>query len=457
MCLPTLAGLKPARVPLFALLFPPLLIVLGCGGKVEPPEEAPPAVVVWKPASSNFLEEWTEFVGTTTPVLPGHVARITLPVDGKVVSVLTGNNGKPLAEGQWVEAGTVIAKLDTTQIEENLGKLIVAEENAQRDVTKASEELGYLEDLLKNNPHRDPPIVSAVDMRRATYNLKEKQGAHKAAAKDVEAVNKQIALYTVTTPIAGRLGRVQVAVGQSCTAGTLIADVIDVDKQIDVLCFVPPSVIGRVNLKQPAHTGGADKDPSTEAPGEVTFIADQAEPETGNFAVKVRFANDKKHLRANSIQRVCIQMKDGKETLNLPETAVQEDEEVPTVVVVTEYKALDPQIEKLNNEKKDALSAGNSEKAAKLEEEVKKLEEKKATMGVAHRVQAELGLRARHLKAIEIVRLIDADKEEPGKEKLRIEIKDDQFYIDGKIAQFITEGAQGVQTGDIVKLDTGDD
>src|SRR5262245_43742498 len=87
------------RLP--ALLALALCVAPGCG---KPPEEEqpPPAVVVWKSASNTNLEEWTEFAGTTLP-LPDRLARITAPVEGKVVSVLTGDKGKPVAEGQQVE------------------------------------------------------------------------------------------------------------------------------------------------------------------------------------------------------------------------------------------------------------------------------------------------------------------------------------------------------------------
>jgi RND family efflux transporter MFP subunit len=433
MLLPTRS--RRPSLPLALLLS----LALGCA---KPPEEEqpPPAVVVWQAASVNYLEEWTEFVGTTMP-LPDRVARITSPVEGKVVSVLTGAEGKPVAEGQKVERGTPLVKLDTTVIDANLAKLVATqealqaeEEQAQIAAGLAERELTRLENLKKTETG-GLTLVTTVDLERATGAAKDAKAKVKAAglrtvagAKEVEATRKQLALYTLTAPIAGRLGRLQVAVGQTLSVGTAVADLVDVDEQIDVICFIPPSVIGRVKADPPqlAHVGTADKDPAGEAQGVVTFIADQAEPDTGNFAVKVRFANAERHLRANSVVRFCLQLKEGHEGLSLPEKAVQEDEEKPTVVAVLEEKR----------------------KNRKGEEE---------TIYIARRLQAELGLRARHLHQIEIVGLTDAEKKEPGKPKLRIEVKEGQFYIDGSKAQFVVEGAQGVQSGDIVKLDTGDD
>jgi multidrug efflux pump subunit AcrA (membrane-fusion protein) len=218
------------------------------------------------------------------------------------------------------------------------------------------------------------------------------------------------------SPIAGRVGRIQVVRGQALTVGTPVADVIDIDEQIDVLCYVPPSLIGRLKLGQSARLGGFDPSPNGATPveteGEIQFIADQAEPETGNFAVKVRFPNKEAKLPANRVQRVRILTKPGRECLSLPEGAVQEDAEMPTVVIVTDVKT------GKNSDGKDE------------------------TTGVARRVQAALGVRDRILHQIEIVRL--EDTAEDVAKRWHGEVKD---------ALFVVKGGQGLQTGDAVKLE----
>src|SRR4051812_49309495 len=61
--------------------------VLGCRAPAAPEEKVPPAPVKWEAARQLVLEEWTELVGTTQP-LPDHAARVTAPVEGRVLSVL---------------------------------------------------------------------------------------------------------------------------------------------------------------------------------------------------------------------------------------------------------------------------------------------------------------------------------------------------------------------------------
>src|SRR5262249_53943406 len=167
-------------------------------------------------------------------------------------------------------------------------------------------------------------------------------------------------------------------------------------------------------------SGALEKDPAAaaevEAEGQIEYIADQAEPETGNFAVKVRFSNKEAHLRANRVLRIRVLSKPAKECLCLREAAVMEDEEPPTLVIVENVK---------------------TEKNADGKEE---------TTGVARRLQVELGIRDRTLHQVELVRLIDPEKD-PAK-KWHGTIKD---------ALFVVEGGAGLQTGDAVKLEVEND
>jgi RND family efflux transporter MFP subunit len=408
---------------------------LGCKRAAPPPEEkVPPAPVKWEGALQSALKEWTELVGTTMP-LPDRVARVTAPVEGRVLSVLTGADGKPVVEGQRVDKGTVLVQLDATIIKANLAKLEAAQEvfpaeqkQAQYALDLATLDVNRLRKLKEEDDKRRAgtvggiPTVSPVDLERAAIALKDAQAKFEvsksrqaAGAKEVEALKAQLQLYTLAAPISGRIGRIQVVPGQTLAVGTAVAEVVDLDEQIDVLCFVPASMVRKLEVSQQAWSGPTEKDPAStepEATGEIIYIADQAEPETGNFAVKVRFDNKEAHLRSNRVLRLHVKTHPTKECLSLPEAAVSEDEEVPTVVIVEDIK---------------------QEKNADGKEEA---------VGTARRLQAVLGVRDRKLHQVEILRLEDPDKE--SKKKWTGEVKDQQFVV---------EKGQGLQTGDKVKLE----
>jgi multidrug efflux pump subunit AcrA (membrane-fusion protein) len=502
--------LIPARTPPRRLVvLPALLLGLAAGCSRPTPaeeEKAPPATVKWQGASSNALEEMTELVGTTVP-LPDRVARISAPVEGRVVSVLTGSPGNPVVEGQRVDKGTVLVQLDTTVIKANLAKLRATQDVAQEDQRQAqlAIKLATIEvDRLRKLKDEDTkgggrsPLVSPILLEKAELALEDAQSKLKGAvarlnagAREIDALQEQVRLHTLAAPIAGRLGRLQVVPGQAISVGTPVADVIDVRDQIDVLCFVPSSMLGRLKVGfklsdrsleslraaqvpeavlaklqalkdkqekeleegtfrtpdqfiqeltaaltadeldhyrnlvlnharagQPARTV-AEPDASgtagVEAEGQVEYIAEQAEPETGNFAVKVRFSNAEAHLRANRVIRFRVETKPTRECLSIPETALQESEEPPTVVVVDQIKIV-----------KDKDTG------------------KEDTVGVAHRVEVVLGVRNKG--QVEIVSLNDPEKNE--KKKWTGTVKD---------AQFVVEGGQGLQSDDKVKLDVETD
>ena len=347
--MPIRSGATGSKTGTTALLMM-LSLCVGCQRSAPPPpEKAPPATVKWEGPALNSLEEWTELVGTTVPV-PDHLARVSAAVEGRVMSVFGDVGGKPIAEGQRVEKGTVLAQLDPGVTQANLAKAEAAREvlreeerQAQFALELASNEVQRLKKLKDEDNARPAgsgtPLISAVDIFKAGIALKDAESKLKGAqgrlvqgAKEEDALRAQLKLLTLSAPISGRLGRMQVVPGQTLSVGTTVAEIVDLDEQIDVLCFVPPSLVKRLQLGQQAISGPIEEDSG--AAGQIEYIAEQAEPETGNFAVKVRFNNKDAHLRSNRVLRLHVQTQPGKECLSLPESAVSEDQEAPTVVIV---------------------------------------------------------------------------------------------------------------------------
>ncbi|HEV8062044.1 MAG TPA: HlyD family efflux transporter periplasmic adaptor subunit, partial [Gemmataceae bacterium] len=327
------------------LFFCPLW--LGCAGAKPPAEEnPPPAPVTWEPALPLVLQEWTEVVGTTTP-LPDRVARISAPVEGRVVDVLKGKNGKAVIEGQLVEPGTILVQLDPTLMDAN-----VARTAAALSVLKQDEEQAKIaEKLAKVDVDRLRGVkngagltgVSPIEIKKAEIALEDASskvlGAHfkwEAGLKDLLALQAQRQLFSIATPIRGRLGRLLVVPAQTVSVGAPVAEVVDVEDQIDVLCFVSSHVARDLALGQSAFVGALGDDPAhaSTVEGSIVFIGPQGETDTGNIAVKVRFPNKELGLRTNTTLRVRVLTKPGKACHSLPESAFMEDQDPPTVIAV---------------------------------------------------------------------------------------------------------------------------
>jgi RND family efflux transporter MFP subunit len=408
------------------------LLGVSCGRGVAKPEEDKPAPVKWEGMRQVILEEWTELVGTTQP-LPDHAARITAPIGGVVLTVLPARSGgqtagdkSPIAEGQPVEKGEILAQLDPTAIEANLAKAQAAKkvlqaerEVAETTVRQASLELKSLQELAKEKTSGDRQLVSPIMLERAGLAVESAKATLRAndrklegADKDEKALELEIQLFTLKAPRKGRLGRIQVVIGQTLPLGAPVAELVDIEEEIDVLCFVPPSEARKLQLGQPAHVGLLDKSTSVETmagpEGKVVYIANQAEAETGLFAVKVRFPNSELRLRASSVARVQILTSPGKACWAVPEAALLEDQDPPGIVVVEKV------VTKKNADGKEEQT------------------------GKAVRLQAKTGIRDRSKNQVEILRLEDPAKKWHG----ALEETD-----------VVVEKGQSLQTGDAVKFE----
>jgi hypothetical protein len=113
--------------------------------------------------------------------------------------------------------------------------------------------------------------------------------------------------------------------------------------------------------------------------------------------------------------RLGVQTAPPHEAVALPESAIREDEDPPTILIVESLK---------KTEKKDH----------KAEE-----------TGVARRVAVELGIRDRKHHLVEVVRVVDAKAEDKAP------------TIDLTKVPFILDGGQGIQSGDAVKLEADDE
>jgi len=371
-----------------------LSLIAGCA-RLPVPEESPPlAPVTAENARLLSLAEWTDVLGTTQP-LPNHVARITAAMEGRVLPF-----PEALVEGQEVKANDPVARLDARLVEERRRQAETAVRLAQLDVDRL--------DALSRTASGGTMLVSPIEREKARLALEDAQSKRKA-------VEEELGLYTLRAPIAGRLGLLQVVAGQTIPAGTTVAEVVDLN-EVDVLCFVPPHVAGRLALDQPARLVRIKADGKTEAAppvGKVVFLAVQAQPETGNFAVKIRFPNQDLALRASSVVHAQVQTKPEEGRLTIPVSALMEDTDPPTVVVVQDLKTVQ------NKEKKD-------------EEQ-----------GTARKYRARIGARfpSEQQGLVEILALENDKKESVAPDSVL----------------FVVKGGNGLQDGDPVKLEKDED
>lgn len=380
-------------------------------------EEVPPAPVKAVHAELAAFGEWTELIGATQ-ALPGHVARITAPVEGHVVSLLRDDKDRPVAEGQAVEKDQLIVRLDDRVATAQRDKAVAMQSELTESRTQA--DLAYqlasldLDRLTKLNPPGTPetslPLVSKIEIdkaRLAQQDAQSKQRAvtakEKTLAAELRALNVHLDYHHLRAPIKGVLGPIQVVPGQTLAVGALVAEVTDLG-EIDVIAYAPPRLANKLRPGQSARF--ADKASDDDAQGKVVFVADQAQPDTGSILVKVRFTNRAK-VRANLVTRVLVQTQADEKRQTIPTAALMEDQDPPLLVIADEVQV------------KKHPEHGDEQ------------------IGKARKLRAFLGIRDRAQNRVEILRL-----EDPATKK----------DVAVQEALFIVEGGHGLHDGDPLKV-----
>jgi RND family efflux transporter MFP subunit len=416
-------------------------LLTGCGGKASSDnvadEDSGAAHVVAMQARLVKYGQWVTLAGATQP-LPNHTARVSNAVEGRVVEVLPADeNGKRFAEGDWVKEGQLIARLDTqvaqagrARAEADLKDAQAQIQTAHTAVQLATQNLNRLEALQRTEqPGR--ALVPPAQLQQGRGDLENARSQEKApnakeasARAALTAIEKQLAYYDLRAPIDGYLSTVQAMPGQMLAVGTPVADVMNL-KEIDVLCYAPLSQVNLLRIGQLAQVLGSDtpsKAATKPAQGNVVYIAVQGQPDSGSFAVKVRFPNPVLALRANALVQVRIEVEPARERLAIPVSALIDDTRPPQVVVA--------QFEEKKEE--DEEKPGAAKEPEKAPEQEKKV-------WVAHRFEAIVGARDRKTGMVEILALHGLDgKDEPPPPK---------------DAWFVTSGWHGVKPGDKLEVE----
>src|SRR5262249_5513339 len=211
---------------------------------------------------------------------------ISAPFESVVMSVLRAADGKQIREGQEVQPGDVIAQLDDRvakadrdRAAASLKALTEEVPQAESAVRVATIEVNRLRQLSHN-------LVSPVEIKKADAALEDAESKLRATRakvvagkKDLDALDAKIAMYTLAATRPGRLGRILVVAGQTLSVGTPVADIVDVQDQIDVLSYATPEDARRLALGQTARLGGWDAPNEAGPEGPSVFISEQAEPE----------------------------------------------------------------------------------------------------------------------------------------------------------------------------------
>ncbi len=311
-----------------ALLLP--FALSGCSGEGDSAadENKPlPAVVVVAVTAKDVADQ-SDFVGRTE-------ASQRVDVRARVNGTLLK---RPFEEGQEVEGGAVLFEIDPAEFEANLlaanAQLVKAEASYNENVRNLERYTTLVE--------KDSPAVSESQFDIAKSKADQSKADVSSGEAEVERAKLDLGYATIASPISGRAGISDVDVGNLIgpDSGVLVT-VLDLDP-IDVIFSVGER--DYLNFMEASEAGTAEaftpqirlaNDRLYEFPGELDVVDNKVDPATGTINVRLKFPNPGRILVPGQYVSVLLTRTTPEERVVIPQSAVQENQAGPFVLIVS--------------------------------------------------------------------------------------------------------------------------
>lgn len=254
--------------------------------------------------------------------------------DGQIIEV-------GFREGEEVRKGQVLFKIDPRPFEAALRQ---AEANALRDAAASeqarSQERRY-KDLLDKN------FISKEAYAQIRTNATTAEATAKASQAALDNARLNVEYCTITAPIEGYAGKIQIQLGNLVKANDVNPlVVINQVHPIYVNFAVPEQRLAEVrqymalnSLAVQALIPGSDQAATTT--GVLIFVDNAVDPNTGTIRLRARFANKENSLWPGQFVGVSVRLFEQPDAIVIPSTAVQTGPEGQYVYVVGKDMAAD--------------------------------------------------------------------------------------------------------------------
>ncbi|MEB3318282.1 MAG: efflux RND transporter periplasmic adaptor subunit [Cyanobacteriota bacterium] len=231
-------------------------------------------------------------------------------------------------EGERVEAGQPIARMDAGDLRDRLEELQANLLSAQAEMTRSRSE------LARNLPLYRQGAISLNDLQRFQADYEVKRMAVAAVQQRIQQREVEKDELIVRAPFAGVISQrfaepgafVTPTTTASATAGATSSSIVELSQGLEVIAKVPESDLGRLRIGLPADVR-VDAFPDRRFPARIRQIAPRAVKQNNvtSFEVKLELLNPPPELRIGMTADIDFQ------TGALPARTL-----VPTVAVVTE-------------------------------------------------------------------------------------------------------------------------
>jgi membrane fusion protein (multidrug efflux system) len=258
-------------------------------------------------ATEAATATWQPTVSAVGSVKAAQGVDVTAEIEGRVTNVA-------VADGARVKDEALMVELDAAGLRAELT-------GAQAEASLAAIELRRQRQLREQN------VNSKADVDRAQSQLEQ-------ARARVKRIQARLEKKTIEAPFAGRLGILEVDVGEFIAAGTPVVTLQRLDP-INVDFTIPQDALARVETGQQV-LARADAYPDQPFSGQIRAISPKVNEATRNATVRARLANPEGRLRPGMFVDVAIQLPEEERVVTLPQTAITYNPYGDSVFLVNE-------------------------------------------------------------------------------------------------------------------------
>jgi len=265
-------------------------------------EFAPADVAV---AETKPLSRWLPVSGALQPV---RQATVKSKVSGEVRAIT-------VREGDAVQAGQVLARMDTADLESKLIERQGQLQSAKAQLAMAEKTLSSNQKLLKQS------FISQNAFDNSESNMNVTQGSVMSAEANVRLAQNAIKDAVATAPLSGIVAKRHVQPGEKVAFDTPLVTVVDL-KEIELQAMVPAVDIPELRPGMPVELA-VDGFGDRKFAGRIERINPSTEPGTRAILVFVGVPNPNNELRGGMFSTGRVGLAASVPVLSLPAVAVR--------------------------------------------------------------------------------------------------------------------------------------